>query len=124
MVDSSIVESCIPDEALRCIHIGLLCVQDNPNDRPLMSTVVFILENGRATLPVPNKPVYFANANNEVEVRGNNQNSNNSVTLSVLEGNSFFEGIVCVYMTGQSSGHRSLLNSKEILSCDCVSSVL
>jgi hypothetical protein len=52
-----------------------------------MSTVVFVLENGRVTLPVPNKHVYFANANNEVEeVRGNNQKSNNSVTLSVLEG--------------------------------------
>ena len=39
------------------------------------------------TLPVPNKPVYFANANNEVEeVRGNNQKSNNNVTLSVLKG--------------------------------------
>jgi hypothetical protein len=87
LVDSSIAESCIPDEALLCIHIALLCVQDNPNDRPLMSTVVFVLENGRATLPVPNKPVYFANANNEVEeVRGNNQKSNNSVTLSILEG--------------------------------------
>ncbi|KAF8759332.1 hypothetical protein HU200_010373 [Digitaria exilis] len=39
---SSIAASCIP-EALLCIHIGLLCVQDNPNDRPLMSSVVFIL---------------------------------------------------------------------------------
>ncbi|KAK3118381.1 hypothetical protein QOZ80_9BG0698240 [Eleusine coracana subsp. coracana] len=36
-IDSSIVESCILDEASQCIHIGLLCVQDNPNARPLMS---------------------------------------------------------------------------------------
>lgn len=87
MVDSSTVESCIPDEALVCIHIGLLCVQDNPNDRPLMSSVVFILENGSTVLPVPNKPVYFAHTNNEVErVSDNTQNSKNSVTLSVLEG--------------------------------------
>jgi hypothetical protein len=86
-VDSSIVENCIPNEALFCIHIGLLCVQDNPMDRPLMSTVVFILENGSTTLPVPTKPVYFANTINEVErIRGDAQNSNNSVTLSVLVG--------------------------------------
>ncbi|KAL6656447.1 hypothetical protein ACP70R_007273 [Stipagrostis hirtigluma subsp. patula] len=87
LVDLTIVESCIPDQALLCIHLGLLCVQDSPNNRPLMSSVVFILENGSTTLPVPNKPVYFAHTNNEVEqIRGNSQNSKNSVTLSVLEG--------------------------------------
>lgn len=88
LVDSSIVESCIPAEALLCIHIGLLCVQDNPNDRPLMSSVVFILENGSTTLAIPNRPAYFANTtNNKVEqVIRTTQNSKNSVTLSTLQG--------------------------------------
>ncbi|PUZ71848.1 hypothetical protein GQ55_2G347400 [Panicum hallii var. hallii] len=87
LVDSSIAESCVPDEALLCIHIGLQCVQDNPNDRPLMSSVVFILENGSTSLPAPNRPMYFAHTNSKVEQRrGNTQNSKNSVTLSVLEG--------------------------------------
>ncbi|KAL6601624.1 hypothetical protein ACP70R_044844 [Stipagrostis hirtigluma subsp. patula] len=87
LVDSSTMERCIPDEALLCIHIGLLCVQDNPSDRPLMSSVVFILENGSTALPVPNKPVYFAHTNSDVErIIGNTQDSKNSVTLSVLEG--------------------------------------
>ncbi|KAL6844616.1 hypothetical protein ACP4OV_025275 [Aristida adscensionis] len=87
LIDSRIVESCIPDEVLLCIHIGLLCVQDNPKDRPLISSAVFILENGSTTLPFPTKPVYFAHTHNEVEwVRGNTQDSKNSVTLSVLEG--------------------------------------
>ncbi|KAL6844610.1 hypothetical protein ACP4OV_025269 [Aristida adscensionis] len=54
LVDSRILESCVPDEALLCIHIGLLCVQDSPNDRPLMSSVMSILENGSTTLPIPN----------------------------------------------------------------------
>uniref|UniRef100_K4A2F5 non-specific serine/threonine protein kinase n=1 Tax=Setaria italica TaxID=4555 RepID=K4A2F5_SETIT len=66
---------------------GLLCVQDNPNDRPLMSSVLFVLENGSTTLPIPKKPVYFAHRNNEVEQgRGNSQSSKNSVTLSALDG--------------------------------------
>jgi hypothetical protein len=87
LIDSSIMESCIPAKALLCIHIGLLCVQDNPNDRPLMSSVVFILENGNCTLAIPNKPAYFARTNNIVkQVRGTTQNSKNSVTLSTLEG--------------------------------------
>ncbi|OEL17111.1 putative inactive G-type lectin S-receptor-like serine/threonine-protein kinase SRK [Dichanthelium oligosanthes] len=62
-VDSSIVETCSLDETSRCIHVGLLCVQDNPNARPLMSSVVSILENGDTSLPPPKQPVYFAERN-------------------------------------------------------------
>ena len=39
-VDSSIVDNCSLDETSQCIHIGLLCVQDNPNARPLISSIV------------------------------------------------------------------------------------
>ncbi|KAJ1278522.1 hypothetical protein BS78_04G086100, partial [Paspalum vaginatum] len=87
LVDSSIRDSCIPHEAL-FIHIGLLCVQDNPNDRPLMSSVLFSLENGNITLPVPNKPLYFSHTNNNQaeQTRDNIQNSKNTVTLTVVEG--------------------------------------
>jgi hypothetical protein len=87
LVEHTIVESYITDEALLCIQLGLLCVQDNPNDRPSMSSVVFILENGSATLSIPNKPVYFPHMNNEVEhVTGNAQSSKNSLTFTVLGG--------------------------------------
>ncbi|PNT65692.1 hypothetical protein BRADI_3g00950v3 [Brachypodium distachyon] len=51
LVDSSLAKSCSYSEALRCIQIGLLCVQDNPNSRPLMSSVVTMLEN--ETTPPP-----------------------------------------------------------------------
>uniref|UniRef100_A0A0D9ZR80 non-specific serine/threonine protein kinase n=1 Tax=Oryza glumipatula TaxID=40148 RepID=A0A0D9ZR80_9ORYZ len=43
----------------KCIHVGLLCVQDHPNDRPSMSSVVFMLENESMLLPAPKQPVYF-----------------------------------------------------------------
>jgi hypothetical protein len=45
LVDSSIVEGCSLDEALRCIHIGLMLVQDSPDARPHMSWVVSSLDN-------------------------------------------------------------------------------
>uniref|UniRef100_A0A803PZS4 Serine-threonine/tyrosine-protein kinase catalytic domain-containing protein n=1 Tax=Cannabis sativa TaxID=3483 RepID=A0A803PZS4_CANSA len=48
------------EEALCCIHIGLLCVQQNPNDRPNMSSVVLML-SGEKMLPQPKRPVYFTN---------------------------------------------------------------
>jgi len=70
LVDSSLLGSCSPNEALRCIHIGLLCVQDNPNSRPLMSSVVFMLENEAIALSVPKQPVYFSQRYSEAQETG------------------------------------------------------
>ncbi|CAL5029695.1 unnamed protein product [Urochloa decumbens] len=87
LVDSSVVESCSPTEALRCIHIGLLCVQDNPNSRPLMSTVVSMLENETTPLSVPKQPLYFSQWYLEAQETGENANkSTNKMSVTVLEG--------------------------------------
>uniref|UniRef100_A0A803R2R1 S-locus receptor kinase C-terminal domain-containing protein n=2 Tax=Cannabis sativa TaxID=3483 RepID=A0A803R2R1_CANSA len=48
------------EEALRCIHIGLLCVQQKPFDRPNMSSVVLMLGD-KSILPQPKPPAYFTN---------------------------------------------------------------
>ncbi|KAF8411268.1 hypothetical protein HHK36_003815 [Tetracentron sinense] len=58
MVDSSIAGSCIAHEVLRCIHVGLLCVQESATNRPFMSTVVFMLGN-ETTLPPPKQPAFI-----------------------------------------------------------------
>nr|CAD1829375.1 unnamed protein product [Ananas comosus var. bracteatus] len=39
LIDPSISENCPIHEVLRCIHIGLLCVQEYPVNRPQMSSV-------------------------------------------------------------------------------------
>lgn len=87
LVDSSVVERCPLHEVLRCIHVGLLCVQDHPDDRPLMSSVVFMLENESTLLPTPKQPVYFAPSNCETEgTRENRENSVNAISITTLEG--------------------------------------
>ncbi len=88
LADSSIMDSCLLHEVLLCIHVALLCVQENPDDRPLMSSVVFFLDNGSNTaLPVPNSPAYFAQRSSEIEqLRDNIQNSMNTFTLTDIEG--------------------------------------
>ncbi|XP_025824722.1 G-type lectin S-receptor-like serine/threonine-protein kinase B120 isoform X3 [Panicum hallii] len=87
LVDSSVAENCPAHEVLRCIHVGLLCVQDNPNARPLMSSVVFMLENETTLLPAPKEPVYFAQRNNETEeTRRNKEGSLNALIITTLEG--------------------------------------
>eukprot|EP00258_Populus_trichocarpa_P031847 XP_024447866.1 G-type lectin S-receptor-like serine/threonine-protein kinase At4g27290 isoform X1 [Populus trichocarpa] len=58
LVSESIVETCNLSEALRLIHVGLLCVQENPEDRPTMSYVVLMLGNEDA-LPRPKQPGFY-----------------------------------------------------------------
>ncbi|PON49299.1 Tyrosine-protein kinase [Parasponia andersonii] len=43
LVDDALSKSYSASEALRCIHIGLLCVQDHAADRPMMPDVVSML---------------------------------------------------------------------------------
>ncbi|CAH9081463.1 unnamed protein product [Cuscuta epithymum] len=45
-------------EVSRCIHVGLLCVQPLPNDRPNISEVIFMLSN-ETELPSPNPPGFM-----------------------------------------------------------------
>jgi hypothetical protein len=85
--DSSIMDSCLLDEVLLCTHIALLCVQENPDDRPIMSSVVYALDNGSTTLPTPNRPAYFGHMNNQIDqLKVNIQNSIGSFTLTNIEG--------------------------------------
>nr|POE94091.1 g-type lectin s-receptor-like serine/threonine-protein kinase [Quercus suber] len=58
LMDQTIRETCNADEFLRCVNVGLLCVQEYPSDRPTMSNVVFMLGSETASLPTPKQPAY------------------------------------------------------------------
>ncbi|KAJ9566423.1 hypothetical protein OSB04_002389 [Centaurea solstitialis] len=57
-VDDSLFQNAlVNNDAIRWINIALLCVQEDPQDRPTMSTVVFMLEGQwSADLPMPSEP--------------------------------------------------------------------
>ncbi|CAK9169903.1 unnamed protein product, partial [Ilex paraguariensis] len=46
-------------DTMRCIHIGLLCVQENVVERPTMASVVLMLNSFSLSLQVPSKPAFF-----------------------------------------------------------------
>ncbi|XP_050367520.1 cysteine-rich receptor-like protein kinase 44 isoform X2 [Argentina anserina] len=54
-IDECLRESCNLSEALHCIHIGLLCAQELPEDRPMMASVILML-GGETALPQPKRP--------------------------------------------------------------------
>ncbi|KAJ4915438.1 S-locus lectin protein kinase family protein [Raphanus sativus] len=45
-------------EVVKCIHIGLLCVQENASDRPDMSSVLLMLGQNAIDLPNPKLPAF------------------------------------------------------------------
>ena len=63
LVDPSLGGSFPEGDVLRCIHIGLLCVQGDPAARPVMSSVVTMLGTDTVTLQAPSKPGFFVRNN-------------------------------------------------------------
>jgi hypothetical protein len=59
LLDSSLRDSYSINEVIRCIHIGLLCVQENPADRPTMASINLMLSSDTITLSSPQKPAFF-----------------------------------------------------------------
>ncbi|KAJ6848863.1 putative receptor-like protein kinase [Iris pallida] len=60
IVDPSLGERFSRNEVLRCIQVGLLCVQDVPANRPLMSSAILMLDSPTATLQAPVQPTFSA----------------------------------------------------------------
>jgi len=58
-MDETLREICNTNEFLRCVNAALLCVQDDPSDRPTMSNVAVMLSSETANLPVPKNPAFF-----------------------------------------------------------------
>ncbi|KAM3702591.1 hypothetical protein ACB098_04G036100 [Castanea mollissima] len=55
-------------EIMRCIHIGLLFVQENVAHRPTMASVVLMLNSYSITLPIPLEPGFFMNNGTESKI--------------------------------------------------------
>ncbi|WCJ39294.1 S-locus lectin protein kinase family protein [Euphorbia peplus] len=87
LMDETLNESLNPFELLRLVHVSLLCVQQNPEDRPSMSCVVLML-SGQNPLPRPKQPgFYIKKDSGEPKTSSstvNNMCSINQLTLSPL----------------------------------------
>ena len=54
-------------EIMRCIRLGLLCVQENIAYRPTMASVVLMLSSYSISVPVPSRPAIFMHSIKETE---------------------------------------------------------
>ncbi|KAF3485903.1 hypothetical protein F2Q69_00057239 [Brassica cretica] len=82
VVDPSFQENCQENETRRCIHIALLCVQEEVEDRPTMSEIIQMLTTSSIALPVPQPPGFFLRMKHE-EVREAGPTMDSSALCSV-----------------------------------------
>ncbi|XP_042377177.1 cysteine-rich receptor-like protein kinase 10 [Zingiber officinale] len=57
-IDQKLIDQCPTEEVLKCMHVGLLCVQEDPIQRPTMATVVVMLNSHSISLPMPSAPAF------------------------------------------------------------------
>ncbi|ESQ52204.1 hypothetical protein EUTSA_v10017759mg, partial [Eutrema salsugineum] len=58
LVDPEIFDPLFEKEICKCVHIGLLCVQEAANRRPSVATVCSMLSSEIAVLPKPKHPAF------------------------------------------------------------------
>lgn len=58
LLDPSLGSRASKDQMLKLVSIGLLCVQDSPADRPMMSAVSVMLNGNTVSLQAPSRPTF------------------------------------------------------------------
>ncbi|KAK8551581.1 hypothetical protein V6N12_040215 [Hibiscus sabdariffa] len=87
LVDELMEQDFPEEEALRCIQVGLLCVQQRPEDRPVMQTVVLMLDSESMPLPQPGRPGFYAErCLSETDSSSIRNLISNEMTVTLIEG--------------------------------------
>jgi len=83
ILEPNMKENYFETEVIRCIEIGLLCVQENPNMRPTIAEVVSYLNDLTIELPSPQEPAFFSHGIDQKAVMQQESSSNSSVIGSM-----------------------------------------
>ncbi|KAL3522128.1 hypothetical protein ACH5RR_014962 [Cinchona calisaya] len=89
LADGMLNGSFSANEVIRCIQVALLCVQQKTEERPMMSTVVFMLSNENVELPQPKEPG-FVSESSATKINSSwscrDSNTDNEITCTTVEG--------------------------------------
>ncbi|KAL5579008.1 hypothetical protein UlMin_011450 [Ulmus minor] len=87
LLDPTLMNSYSENEVVRCIHIALLCVQEDLEERPTMTTIVLMFNSYSVTLPPPQEPAFYIRT--EEKFPANNlkfdQSTSEGVPISINE---------------------------------------
>ncbi|KAG2688179.1 hypothetical protein I3760_09G083100 [Carya illinoinensis] len=84
LLDPLLIDSCCADEFLRYIHVGLLCVEEDANYRPTMSSVVATLKSEPGTLCQPERPAFCVGRFIDLDEADPDNLSFNGLSISIL----------------------------------------
>ncbi|XP_054777769.1 G-type lectin S-receptor-like serine/threonine-protein kinase At1g11330 [Prosopis cineraria] len=88
LIDPKIHNPQFEEDMMKCIHIGLLCVQEFAKDRPTMDSVILTLHSKIVNLPFPKQPAFinwqaaFAESSQNQQI----SSSNYHVTITNIQG--------------------------------------
>ncbi|XP_040361846.1 G-type lectin S-receptor-like serine/threonine-protein kinase At1g61500 [Rosa chinensis] len=87
LVDEILGDSYSSSEVLKCVHIGLLCVQDNAVDRPTMADIALML-NSEKDGPHPKLPLFTIqiSAFHHQPHSENTNSSKKEASITMIEG--------------------------------------
>ncbi|XP_076918767.1 G-type lectin S-receptor-like serine/threonine-protein kinase At4g03230 [Bidens hawaiensis] len=86
LLDTILAESCNSIEVLRCMIIGLLCVQEDPHDRPTMTGVLGMLGMDIESLPDPKEPAFVSKTRAQSLPSYVSESEINQLTITDVEG--------------------------------------
>ncbi|KAK9089571.1 hypothetical protein Scep_028653 [Stephania cephalantha] len=88
LVDRAMGTSFPEQDVVKFIQVGILCIQENANDRPTMSSVIFMLSN-ETTIPTPEQPAFILTRryrHPNSSTTGTSSCSVNEMSTSIMEG--------------------------------------
>ncbi|KAF8414031.1 hypothetical protein HHK36_002030 [Tetracentron sinense] len=90
LIDAFMEDPVPESESLKCIQVGLLCVQIRPDDRPTMPSVLLMLDSENTMLPQPKQPGFYTERfpveKDLLSSIVKKSSNSNDVTITMLEG--------------------------------------
>ncbi|KAG8640691.1 G-type lectin S-receptor-like serine/threonine-protein kinase At4g03230 isoform X1 [Manihot esculenta] len=89
LLDPILRKTCNANELFKCLNVGLLCVQEDPFDRPTMSSVLLMLGSENTSIPGPKQPAFVVRRcpSSRASSSGKPETcSNNQLTVTLEDG--------------------------------------
>ncbi|GJU04406.1 G-type lectin S-receptor-like serine/threonine-protein kinase [Tanacetum coccineum] len=90
LMDQRLLESSNSSEVLKCIIVGLLCVQEDPGERPTMTNVLLMLAGDIASLTTPKQPAFVTrktmSSSSSSSYKPDQSQTNNTLSFTLQEG--------------------------------------
>ncbi|KAJ7968433.1 G-type lectin S-receptor-like Serine/Threonine-kinase [Quillaja saponaria] len=89
LISPEIYDQCFRNDIMRCIQIGLLCVQELARYRPTVATIISMLHSEIVNLPPPKQPAFTERQimlSAESSQKKHRPSSINNVTVTIVQG--------------------------------------